>query len=118
MVSSLPDPGAPHGPATDENRRLARQLKALSHPARLAIVRILAERNECVCGDLVADLPLAQSTVSQHLKALKEAGLVQGTVEGRRTCYCLNPGGLSTLKGNLDAFFADVDPSALSPDNG
>jgi len=76
---------------TETDRRLARTLKALSHPARLAIVRLLAERDECVCGEIVDDLPLAQSTVSQHLKVLKQAGLVQGTVEGRTTCYCLNP---------------------------
>lgn len=75
----------------DTDRHLAETLKALAHPARLAIVRLLAERDECVCGEIVDDLPLAQSTVSQHLKALKEAGLVQGTVEGRTTCYCLDP---------------------------
>lgn len=85
--------------------RLARQLKALAHPARLAIVRLLAERDECVCGEIVDDLPLAQSTVSQHLKALKEAGLVQGTVEGRSTCYCLDPEAVSALQDEIGAFF-------------
>lgn len=83
---------------TDTDRRLAQTLKALSHPARLAIVRLLAERDECVCGEIVDDLPLAQSTVSQHLRALKEAGLVQGTVEGRRTCYCLDPEALQAFE--------------------
>ncbi len=100
---------------SDTDRRLADTLKALAHPARLAIVRLLAERDECVCGEIVDDLPLAQSTVSQHLKALKEAGLVQGTVEGRRTCYCLDPGAVAALRDDLDAFFDDVDPSSLSP---
>jgi DNA-binding transcriptional ArsR family regulator len=64
--------------------------KALAHPARLAILMTLAERRECICGDLVLDLPLAQSTVSQHLKALKEIGLVKGTIDGPRSRYCID----------------------------
>lgn len=72
----------------DELSALAR---ALSHPARVAIVRHLAARGTCVCGEIVDVMPLAQATVSQHLKVLKEAGLVQGEVDGPRTCYCLNP---------------------------
>lgn len=64
--------------------------RALSHPARIAILRNLAKRGECICGDLVLELPLAQSTVSQHLKALKEAGLVQGEVDGPRSLYCID----------------------------
>ncbi len=64
--------------------------KALAHPARLAILIALAEKRECICGDLVLDLPLAQSTVSQHLKALKEIGLVKGTVDGPRSRYCID----------------------------
>ena len=86
---------------TDTDRHLAETLKALAHPARLAIVRLLAERDECVCGEIVDDLPLAQSTVSQHLKALKEAGLVQGTVEGRTTCYCLDPATLRAFEEEM-----------------
>ena len=93
---------------TETDRRLARTLKALSHPARLAIVRLLAEREECVCGEIVDDLPLAQSTVSQHLKALKEAGLVQGTVEGRSTCYCLDPESVQALDADVRGFFDDL----------
>jgi ArsR family transcriptional regulator len=89
----------------DTQTRLARQLKALAHPARLAIVQLRAERDECVCGEIVDDLPLAQSTVSQHLKALKEAGLVQGTVEGRSTCYCLDPKVVAALEEELGTFF-------------
>jgi len=96
---------------SDDDKRIARWLKALAHPARLSIVRLLAERDECVCGEIVDDLPLAQSTVSQHLKALKEAGIVQGTVEGRSTCYCLDPRVLSDLEGDLEAFFDDLDLS-------
>jgi ArsR family transcriptional regulator len=96
--------------------QLARQLKALAHPARLAIVRLLAERDECVCGEIVDDLPLAQSTVSQHLKALKDAGLVQGTVEGRRTCYCLDPAAIAALENEVGAFFKGLALSNLPSD--
>lgn len=64
--------------------------KALSHPARLAILTALAEKKECICGDLVLDLPLAQSTVSQHLKALKEIGLIKGSVDGPKSLYCID----------------------------
>jgi ArsR family transcriptional regulator, arsenate/arsenite/antimonite-responsive transcriptional repressor len=70
--------------------QLAEWCRALAHPARVAILKNLAARKECICGDLVLDLPLAQSTVSQHLKALKEAGLIQGEVDGPRSKYCVN----------------------------
>lgn len=90
------------------DRHLADRLKALAHPARLAIVRLLAEHDECVCGEIVDDLPLAQSTVSQHLKALKEAGIVQGTVEGRTTCYCLDPAALRVLEDDLVGYFGSL----------
>ncbi len=73
--------------------------RALSHPARLSIVRILMERRQCVCGDLIDELPLAQATVSQHLNILKEAGIVVGEVSGPTTCYCLAPGALAALQG-------------------
>jgi ArsR family transcriptional regulator len=75
-----------------DDERLAGQLKALAHPARLKIVDLLAARGTCVCvcGKIVDVLPLAQATVSQHLKILKDAGLLEGTIEGLRSCYCLN----------------------------
>lgn len=76
---------------SDEERRFAELAKALSHPARIAILRILAEQKSCICGEIVEVLPLAQATVSQHLKELKNVGLVQGTIDGPRSCYCLNP---------------------------
>ena len=76
---------------TKRDEELAALARALSHPARVAIVRHLAERGTCICGEIVSVLPLAQATVSQHLKVLKEAGLVQGEVDGPRTCYCVNP---------------------------
>ena len=75
---------------TEADQRLAETAKALSHPARVAILRVLAERGTCICGEIVEVLPLAQSTVSQHLKALKEAGLIQGEIEGPRTCYYID----------------------------
>lgn len=83
----------------DTGVRLARLCKAVGHPARLAILRYLAaQRGACTCGDIVDQLPLAQSTVSQHLKVLKDAGLIVGEVEPPRVCYCLNERALEELK--------------------
>ena len=69
---------------------LAGIAKALGHPARVAILKYIAQKNACICGDIVDELPLSQSTVSQHLKALKHAGLIRGEIDGPRVCYCLN----------------------------
>ncbi len=69
---------------------LAAFAKALAHPARIAILKVLAQRNECICGEIVEVLPLAQSTISQHLKELKTAGLIDGAIDGPRSCYCIN----------------------------
>ena len=69
---------------------LADYAKAISHPARISILTALAKKQDCICGDLVLDLPLAQSTVSQHLKALKEIGLIKGTVDGTKSRYCID----------------------------
>jgi ArsR family transcriptional regulator, arsenate/arsenite/antimonite-responsive transcriptional repressor len=77
---------------------LAGLAKAIAHPLRLQILRLLQERTSCVCGDLVDALPVAQSTVSQHLKVLKEAGLIRGEVDGPRVCYCVEPRALRRLK--------------------
>jgi len=77
---------------------LARLTKALGHPARIAILKLLIARGECVCGAIVDELPLAQATVSQHLKVLKDAGLVQGEIDGPRVCYCVNPAGVRRIK--------------------
>ncbi len=84
------------GEAAD--RDLAALAKALGHPARVRIVRFLLSRDSCMCGDIVEHLPLAQSTVSQHLKLLKEAGLIRGTIDGPRVCYCVEPKALKRLK--------------------
>lgn len=77
------------GPRDDAT--LARMAKALGHPARVAIVRLLLRRGECICGDIVEHIPLAQATVSQHLKVLKNAGWIRGEVDGPRVCYCAAP---------------------------
>ena len=85
---------------------LAEIAKALGHPARIAILRYLLETNNtCVCGDIVAALPLAQSTVSQHLKELKKVGLLQGNVDGASVCYCINPVVWKQFQQQLDGFF-------------
>jgi ArsR family transcriptional regulator len=76
---------------------LAQRIKALAHPARLAIVRALMQESRCSCGDIVRNLPLAQSTVSQHLKVLREAGIVRGEIEGPRSCYCIDPAALAAV---------------------
>jgi ArsR family transcriptional regulator len=78
--------------------RFAQLAWALAHPARVQIIRLLLKRQACICGEIVDELPLAQSTVSQHLKILKEAGLVQGEIDGPKVCYCINPRRLKELK--------------------
>ncbi len=85
-------------PADESAVQLAQLAWALAHPARVRIVRLLISRQTCVCGEIVDNLPLAQSTVSQHLKILKESGLIQGEVDGPKVCYCINPQKLKTLK--------------------
>lgn len=82
-------------PTAEEFAKLA---WAIAHPARVQIVRLLIGREACVCGEIVDCLPLAQSTVSQHLKILKDAGLIQGEVDGPKVCYCINPKQLERLK--------------------
>lgn len=84
--------------ARQEEDRLAALAWGLAHPLRIRILQLLANRETCVCGEIVEQLPVAQSTVSQHLKILKEAGLVQGEVDGPRVCYCINPTALDELK--------------------
>jgi DNA-binding transcriptional ArsR family regulator len=75
---------------TKAQNELASMVKALGHPARIAIVQFLIKRKSCVCGDIVEELPLSQSTVSQHLKELKKAGLIKGEIEGPAVCYCID----------------------------
>ena len=88
--------------------RLARVFKALGNPIRLEILRRLVECDRCICGDLVAALPLAQSTVSQHLKVLKEAGLIRGEIEGPATCYCIDHAGLEWAQRQAARLFSQL----------
>ncbi|RYY87557.1 MAG: ArsR family transcriptional regulator [Chitinophagaceae bacterium] len=90
---------------TAKQNALATMLKAIAHPARIAILQHLIKANACICGDLVEELGLAQATISQHLKELKAAGLIQGTVEGTSVCYCINPKTWNQFKKELDSLF-------------
>ena len=83
---------------TDEQNRIATLAKAMGHPARVAIIEHLLRVNTCICGDFVNELPLAQATVSQHLKELKNAGLIKGSIEGTSICYCLDEAVVNSLK--------------------
>jgi ArsR family transcriptional regulator len=106
-----PDTG-PEGSvlATEAGQQeLAALAKALGHPARVRILRILLARQACVCGQIVDELPLAQATVSQHLKVLRESGLVQGEIDGPRVCYCVNRERLELL-GSLITELLDLQP--------
>jgi len=89
---------------TDEQNEIALWAKALAHPARVAIIQHLFNLNTCICGDLVDEIGLAQATISQHLKELKHMGLIQGTVEGTRVCYCINPDNWEKMKQMLSDF--------------
>lgn len=91
-----PDLRPIEGPEADSE--LAELAKAIAHPARVQIMRLLARKSGCVCGEIVDEVPLAQSTVSQHLKVLKEAGLIRGEVDGPRVCYCVEPAALRRLR--------------------
>ena len=82
-----------------ETNEIADILKALGHPARIAIIDYLLKVDSCICGDIVSELPLAQPTISQHLKELKNAGLIKGNYEGASICYCINEEGFEKVKG-------------------
>ena len=88
--------------------RLAEIGQALAHPARIAILRILADRNTCICGDLVDELPLSQASVSRHLKTLKDAGLINGEVVGPRSCYCLDTAAIAEFRGEMSALLDEL----------
>jgi DNA-binding transcriptional ArsR family regulator len=91
---------------TDKQNKLAGMMKALAHPARIAIIQHLIKINACICGDLVDELGLAQPTISQHLKELKNAGLIQGTIEGTSVCYCIEPKTWAAFQKEIAALFA------------
>ena len=95
---------------TKQQNDIAGMAKAIAHPARVAILQYLVKKNACVGGDLVEELGLAQPTTSQHLKELKNAGIIQGTVEGTSVCYCINPKVWKQYKDLFNSFFKDVTP--------
>ena len=88
---------------------IAKYAKALSHPARVAILNVLLKKQACVCGDIVDELPIAQSTVSQHLKELKEAGLIKGDIEGTSVCYCIDLNEWNKANDILNNLFQEVN---------
>lgn len=90
---------------TIKDNKIASYAKALAHPARVAILKLLIKKQACICGDIVDELPLSQSTVSQHLKELKEAGLIKGDIEGKKVCYCIDEKEWEMAKSYLSAFF-------------
>lgn len=85
--------------------RIADYARALSHPARVAILELLIKKRNCICGDIVNELPLSQSTVSQHLKELKEVGLIKGDIDGAKVCYCIDVKEFELAKSVLNGFF-------------
>jgi ArsR family transcriptional regulator, arsenate/arsenite/antimonite-responsive transcriptional repressor len=89
-------------------QELAEFAKAISHPARIAILKVLAQKSECICGEIVEVLPLAQSTVSQHLKELKNSGLIQGTLDGPRSCYCINWKAFEKFSNDIGSLFMSL----------
>ncbi|MBW8682829.1 ArsR/SmtB family transcription factor [Chitinophaga rhizophila] len=93
---------------TKQQNDIANMAKAIAHPARIAILQYLVKKNACVCGDLVDELGLAQATTSQHLKELKIAGLIQGTIEGASVCYCINPKVWKQYGQVFGGFFAEI----------
>ncbi|MDH5367296.1 MAG: metalloregulator ArsR/SmtB family transcription factor [Cyclobacteriaceae bacterium] len=91
---------------TEQQNELANLFKALGHPARIAIIQTLLKRQACVCGDIVEDLPLSQSTISQHLAELKKVGLIKGTITGPSVCYCINESVWVKAKSEMDKMMA------------
>ncbi len=102
-------------PATlvPEKERLAKMLKALGNPIRFQIVEFLAQKQTCITNDIVQNTPLAQSTVSQHLKVLSEAGLIVGQTEGPATCYCLNVEGIGWLKDQIGGWLPEFESCCM-----
>jgi ArsR family transcriptional regulator len=93
---------------TDKQNEISVLLKAFGHPARVAILEYLLKVNSCICGDIVNELPLAQPTISQHLKELKNANIIQGEVEGNAICYCINPKTIDVLQKYFTTFTAKL----------
>jgi DNA-binding transcriptional ArsR family regulator len=94
---------------TDKQNKIASMMKALAHPARIAIIQQLLKSQACICGDLVDELGLAQATISQHLKELKNVGLIKGTIEGTSVCYCIDNKTWNQYKSIFESFFVPVN---------
>ena len=90
------------------DEQLAMYAKALSAPAKVAILKTLAKRNVCICGEIVDITPLSQSTVSQHLKELKDLGLIKGNIEGVKSCYCIDATGFAKFAGAIESFLKQI----------
>ncbi len=93
---------------TQEQNDIAILLKALAHPARIAIIEYLLSVNTCICNDIVDEIKLAQPTVSQHLKELKNAGIIQGEIDGKSICYCINPESFKKMEHFIDQIFHKI----------
>ena len=96
---------------TEAQNRKAAIFKALGHPARVAIIEVLLKKQACICNDIVEELPLSQSTVSQHLRELKEVGIIKGEIEGTSICYCINEKVWEEIQTELGRFFAAYKPT-------
>ncbi len=98
-----------------KEQKIAELCKALGHPARIAIINFLIKKRECICSDVVNELPLSQSTVSQHLKELKKAGLISGNIDGPRVCYCIDQKRWSEAGGIINLFLSQKTVQAGKP---
>lgn len=93
---------------TEQQNRIAAMAKALAHPARIAILEHLIRKGTCVCGDIVDELPLSQSTISQHLKAMKDAGIIRGEIDGSYRCYCIDEQCCASFRSELVQLFSKM----------
>ena len=98
---------------SEKQNKMAMMMKALAHPARIAIVDYLLSVDTCICGDIVNELPLAQATISQHLKELKNAGIIKGSIEGNAICYCIDSKAITTLK----KYFENISMKLVKKNN-
>lgn len=97
---------------TEEQNEISSLLKAIAHPARIAIMEYLVKVDACICGEIVNELPLAQPTVSQHLKELKTAGLIKGSIEGTSICYCVDKTAISRIQAYFSGISFKLDSKA------
>lgn len=112
MTGIRQDVSGPEYTGALENERIALAFKALAHPARIAILKAIGPRERACCGEIVDALPLAQSTVSQHLQILRDAGLIKGEHEGRRSCFCINGEAVAAVSRMAATLFADLEQAA------